>query len=243
MAPLDTKKHKSRGASIVDLLIGTVLVGILVASGFKLFSETTTSADHNETSQVLEHLTQIGKFMAFNLNRGGGWLSDSDRTKGIQVCNLNASGSSSSCSTFQTSTTTPCLVIPQVRNPSTIPSMHVQGFRLFNKVLQKKLIDNTDWTGTSVSEFCTNNTGWEDMHSSDDFTMNSLKLCSYDASTMDKALQDYNANCPTVLVNDTGNKTGHWFASFTVTPSGPNQTAFDKHLIIRLFNKPNVGSI
>jgi hypothetical protein len=234
---------KQQGVSIVGLLIGTFLLTLLVGSAIKLYANSAGTATQTKLNQIQEEVGQIGKFMTFNLSRGGGWETEADWLKGIQVCNLVGASGSRSCQTYTTGAASPCMAIPLIQDPSTIPMMKIEGFRLVDNVLQKKEVVNVSWETTNFERFCADDTSWASMHNSNDFTITQMTLCDFNPKDLNTALNNFDTSCGTILALPTSTtKSGHWIASFNIATNGA-ATTFTAPFIIRLYNKPNVGTL
>ena len=235
--------RRQGGMSIVSLMIGMVLITTLIFAAMKLSTFSVGAFGSSANGQADETLTQVGKFLVFNLRRAGGFASSPPEKRSIQLCDLQNTPTGRQCVTYQPQAASPCMLVPVVKDPSTTPKIRIQGFRLVDGVVEKKLIEDATSLPVNANAFCTTNEDWVAMHTTQDFFVDSLKLCNFNAATLDAAMADFSTDCESVLGTKTpatgSPRTGYWMVVFTTRPAAGASTVASKPMVTPLLNKPD----
>lgn len=241
MASQATKSQS--GFSLISLIIGAAVFSVVLAATLKLYASGLSASGNSAQANVEDHLTQLSRFLTYALNRGGGGISQDDRNRGIQLCSLSGSNNNWHCESFQASTQNLCMVLPIVKDPSTNPSIEVQGFRLVDQTLyQKQLSAPAGWSNFNARQFCESESNWIALHEPRDFKIDRVRFCKFNSATPTQVLGDYLNNCPSVLTPDSTNTNSTWLVTLDVNMNN-GATRFSRPFVTRLYNWPVVGSL
>ena len=234
-------KKKHRGFSLISVMLGLSLLTVMLASNMKLLSFISTSSGKSDSDELLNQSTRLTEMFASRVNRGGAYLVEGDDTKGIQLCALNSSGSQ--CSKYSNQTQNFCLTLPVQIGNGALATIDIKGFRLLNGVLQQRSqVDVKPLKTFDTAAFCKNNNEWENLHNGNDFTVSSLKLCRFKASTFASITANYATQCESVLAAEPI-ASAYWVALFDITPKTIGANALQQTRIIQLFNDTRVTTL
>lgn len=237
------KTRKMTGFSLVNLLISVALLSFMLAGSMNLLSYVSTSAGKSDNDELLNQTTRLTEIFASRVNRGGAYLVDTDQAKGIQLCALNSSGTQ--CSTYSNQTQNFCIALSTQVGNGALAIINIKGFRLLNGALQQREEGNAnlgvDLSSFNVANFCKNNNAWINLHNTDDFTVDSLRLCRFKANNFNAITDNYSNACSSVITN-TALADAYWIALFGVTPKKVGADRLQQSRIIQLFNDTIVST-
>ncbi|HEY1059329.1 MAG TPA: hypothetical protein VGE55_11425 [Limnobacter sp.] len=228
------------GFTLVSTMIALGLLSLLLASHLQLMSYLRTGPTQAGNDELLNQIARISELFSTRVNRGGGYLDSAGEAKGVQLCTLNSAANN--CSKFNGSPANYCLTLPIQLGNGALASIEVRGFRLINGVFQQKVQANVNMDAFNIASFCTIPSGWENLHSPDEFTITQWTLCRFSADTLGDIKRDYMNNCPSVLSNNPdGNM--FWMAIIKAQPRQVGATPVEQTRVIQLFNTTRVTTL
>lgn len=238
------KTKFATGFSIINLMISVFLLSVMLAGSMNLLSYVATSAGKADNDELLNQITRLTEVFGSRVSRGGAYLLDDDANKGIQLCALNTAGTQ--CNTYKNQTQNICITLSTQVNNGDLARIIVKGFRLLNGSLQQRS-EGDEKNGVAlstfnISSFCQNNSAWENLHNPDDFTVSSLRLCTFNASNFSTITANYENNCKSVLTN-TALPSAYWIALFYIIPKKVGANDIKQSKIIQLFNDTIVSTL
>lgn len=237
---VSTTKHprKQSGFSLIEGLISIFILGLLMASHMQLMSYTLTGPGQSANDELLNQLSRIGEIVATRINRGGGYLDNAGRDKGIQVCSLDTGGNQ--CTRYSDRASNFCISLPTQIGNGALATLDVKGFRLLNGKLQQREIDNVNMGSFDFQNFCTSGV-WENLNDPQEFSISTLKFCRFDSSNLNTIKQNYLNQCPDILSNNAA-KNMFWIAIFEASTSKVGGSRIEQTRIIQLLNETKVTS-
>lgn len=238
------KTQRTAGFSLINLMISLFLLSVMLAGSMNLLSYVATSTGKTDNDELLNQTTRLTEIFGSRVSRGGAYLDEKDAAKGIQLCALNSTGTQ--CNTYKNQTQNYCIALATQVNNGALAKINIKGFRLLNGTLQQREEGNSetgiDLSTFNVASFCQNNSAWENLHNSDDFTINSLRLCQFKADSIATITANYANNCASVLTS-TPLPYAYWIALFTVSPKKIGADTLQQSRIIQLFNDTIVSTL
>ena len=229
-------RRRQAGFSIVEALVSLFVLALLVTSHMKLMSYITTGPNQTEGDELLNQLSRIGETLASRISRGGGYLDDAGRDKGIQVCAMNAAGDQ--CTGYTGTPANLCLSLPTKVGNGALARIDIRGFRLLNGQLQQSGLSNVDMGSFNFQNFCLQG-NWENLNDPAEFRITSIKLCRFSASSMSAIKRDYNSQCPDILSNSPSSNM-FWIALLAAQSSKVGGASMEQARVIQLFNETRV---
>lgn len=235
---MNKKKYYCRGASIVSVMIGMVLLSLSVTGALGLMGKSMHAQQKLNTGNLVDQVQRISEIMTSHLNRGGG-KTPSVEQKGIQLCSLL--DKETRCSGYNLDSRNFCVSVPSRVSQGGQQTINMTGFRLFNGVLSQRDSANEDMVAFSHNKFCQNHAEWLDLNNVQDFEFTKIRLCRFQANTVHEVTKNYEKNC-TSVIQDEPKSNMYWVALFNAK-IGKSQTKdlYEEVRIIHLLNNTRVG--
>lgn len=233
-----------KGYSLISMLIGIMLMGVLLAGSMALLSRAETKTSNASEDAFLDNLSRAMNVISVSIERGGPNSSQESIARGIMICAID--GQSGNCGRYRQQTTNICIASPVLSNEQAEGSFEVRGVRHRNGLMQTRNLSNVDLQNFNLSNFCRDSNQWESLHSANDFTIDRFQLCRYDGKNLDSIFRNYASQCQSVLINRSNEAVpqGQFLISiYQIRPKQLGHSGETYSRILRLYNAPSITTL